>query len=88
MRMKFVGYDRACDLHPFLKSLCMKGNQLTEEFLEGRPNMTCNTILSCQSRRKEIPRKERKKEGKEEGTKGRRKERKKEGKEEGRKDQT
>lgn len=26
MRLKFVGYDRACDLHPFLSNLSKKGN--------------------------------------------------------------
>ena len=26
MRLKFVGYDRACDFHPFLMSLSKKGN--------------------------------------------------------------
>ena len=26
MRLKYVGYDRACDLHPFLQNLRKKGN--------------------------------------------------------------
>ena len=26
MRLKFVGYDRECDLHPFLSNLSEKGN--------------------------------------------------------------
>ena len=26
MRLKFVGYDRACDLHQFLKNLSKKEN--------------------------------------------------------------